>query len=126
MLHYIGAYTSICNMCLRTKPSHQTPIDKLHPLSIPKDRWSMVLVDFIIELPDMHSYNAIIVIVDSVVKRAYFIPTTTNCSALDATDLYHKNVWKLHSLSDTFVLDWGLQFVAEFTRELYQQLGIKL
>ena len=57
MLHYIGAYTSTCDMCLRTKPSYQAPIGELHPLPIPKERWSMVSVDFILELPDAHGYN---------------------------------------------------------------------
>ena len=66
MSHYIGAYTSTCNMCLRTKPSHQVPMGKLHPLPIPKERWSVVSVDFIFELPDVHGYNAIMVVVDSI------------------------------------------------------------
>ena len=83
MLHYIGAYTSTCNICLRTKPSHQAPMGELHPLLIPKERWSVVSVDFISELPDVHGYNAIIVVVDSVGKRVHFIPTTTTCSALE-------------------------------------------
>ena len=102
---------------------------KLHPLPIPKERWSMVSVDFILELPDAHGYDAIMVVVDSIGKRAHFIPTTTTCSTLGAANLYCKNVWKLHTLhglSDAFVSDRGPQFVAEFTRELYRLLGIKL
>ncbi|GLB41978.1 putative retrotransposable element tf2 155 kda protein type 1-like [Lyophyllum shimeji] len=39
---------------------------------------------------------------------------------------YRKHVWKLHGLPDAFVSDRGPQFVAEFTRELYRLLGIKL
>ena len=53
-------------------------------------------------------------------------PTTTTCCALGAANLYHQNVWKLHGLSNAFVSDQGLQFIAEFTRELYHLLGIKL
>ena len=92
-------------MCLRTKPSHQAPIGKLHPLPIPKERLSIVSVDFILELPDVQGYNAIIVVVDSVEKRVHFIPTTTTCSTLSATNLYCKNVWKLHGLSNVFMSD---------------------
>ena len=65
----------------------------------------MVSVDFISELPNVHGYNTIIVIMDSVGKRAYFIPTTTTCSVLGAANLYRKNIWKLHSLSDAFMSD---------------------
>ena len=78
---------------------------ELHPLPIPEERWSVVSVDFISELPDMHGYNAIMVVVDSVGKRAHLIPTTTTCSTLSAANLYYKNVWKLHGLSNAFVSD---------------------
>ena len=89
---YIGAYTSTCDMCLRTKPSHQAPMGELHPLPIPKERWSVVSMDFISELLDAHSYNAIMVVVDSIGKRAHFVLTTTTYSILGAANLYHTNV----------------------------------
>ncbi|GLB36661.1 putative retrotransposable element tf2 155 kda protein type 1-like [Lyophyllum shimeji] len=66
------------------------------------------------------------VVVDSVGKRAHFIPTHTTCTAMGAANLYRKHVWKLHGLPDAFVSDRGPQFVVEFTRELYRLLGIKL
>ncbi|KAG6867156.1 hypothetical protein C0993_006177, partial [Termitomyces sp. T159_Od127] len=45
---------------------------------------------------------------------------------MGAANLYRKNVWKLHGLSDAYVSDQGPQFVAEFTQELYQLLNVKL
>ncbi|GLB40094.1 putative chromo (CHRromatin Organisation MOdifier) domain containing protein [Lyophyllum shimeji] len=81
---------------------------KLHPLPIPEGRWSVVSVDFIVELPEAHGYDTVMVVMDSVGKRAHFILTHTTCMALDAANLYHKH------------------FVAEFTQELYRVLGIKL
>ena len=92
---------------------------ELYPLLIPDSRWSVVLVDFILELPDAYGYNAVMVAVDSVRKRAHFIPATTTYSTLGAANLYHKNVLKVHGLSDAFVSNWGLQFIIEFTRGLY-------
>ncbi|GLB40105.1 putative chromo (CHRromatin Organisation MOdifier) domain containing protein [Lyophyllum shimeji] len=99
---------------------------QLHPLPIPEGRWSVVSVDFIVELPKAHGYDAVMVVVDSVGKRAHFIPTHTTCTALGTANLYRKHVWKLHGLPDAFVSDCGPQFVTEFTRELYRLLGIKL
>ncbi|KAG5718563.1 hypothetical protein E4T56_gene16530 [Termitomyces sp. T112] len=45
---------------------------------------------------------------------------------MGTTNLYQRNIWKLHGLFNTYVSDWGLQFVAEFTYELYRLLGVKL
>jgi len=39
--------------------------------------------------------------------------------------LFRDNVWKLHSLPESIILDKGPQFVAELMRELNQMLGIK-
>jgi len=65
-------------------------------------------------------------VVDSVLKRAHFIPTHTMVTAEGAAWLFLHQVWKLHSLPKCVVSDRGPQFVACFTRELYQLLGIKL
>ena len=96
---YIRTYTSTCNMCLRTKPSHYAPIGKLHPLPIPNNRCSMVIVDFISELLDAYGYNAIIITMDSVMRRAHFIPTTDHmlCSGCCST-LYLEAPWPLGCL----------------------------
>jgi hypothetical protein len=83
-------------------------------------------VDFIVELPDSHGYDAVMNVVDSVGKRAHFIPTNATITTLGATRLFLHNVWKLHGLPRSIVSDQGLQFVAEFTRELYRLLGITL
>ncbi|GLB45966.1 putative retrotransposable element tf2 155 kda protein type 1-like [Lyophyllum shimeji] len=126
MSRYIGSYTSTCDLCQRTKVRRQLPMGKLHPLPIPEGRWSIVSVDFIVELPKAHGYDVVMVVVDSVGKRAHFIPTHTTCTAMGAANLYRKHVWKLHGLPDAFISDRGPQFVAEFTRELYRLLSIKL
>jgi hypothetical protein len=83
-------------------------------------------VDYIVELPDTHRYDAVMNVVDSVGKRAHFIPTNTTITALGAARLFLHNVWRLHGLPHRIVSDRGPQFVAEFTRELYWLLGITL
>ena len=39
--------------------------------------------------------------------------------------MFRDNVWKLHSLPESIILDKEPQFVAELMRELNQMLGIK-
>jgi len=47
-------------------------------------------------------------------------------SALGAARLYLHHVWKLHGLPSLVISDRGGQFIAQFTRELYRLLGIKI
>ena len=84
---------------------------------------SSVSVVFIVELPESLGHNAILVVVDSFTKRAHFVPTFTTLSAAGTARLH---VWKLHGIPCKVVSDQGPQFVAEFTRELYRMLGIKI
>jgi len=83
-------------------------------------------VDFIVELLLSSGHDAVMTVVDSVSKRAYFIPMHTMVTAEGAAWLFLHQVWKLHGLPKCIVSDRGPQFVARFTRELYQLLGIKL
>jgi hypothetical protein len=99
---------------------------ELVPLPIPEFRWDTISVDFIIELPEPHGYDAIMNVMDSVSKVSHFIPTHTTITALGAACLFLVHGWKLHGLPKQVISDRGPQFVAELTRELYHMLGIKL
>jgi Reverse transcriptase (RNA-dependent DNA polymerase)/RNase H-like domain found in reverse transcriptase/Integrase zinc binding domain/Chromo (CHRromatin Organisation MOdifier) domain len=123
---FIGIYCSTCNLCLRTKPHRQAPYGELVPLPIPLTRWDTISVDFISELPESSGYDAIMVVVDSVSKRAHFIPTHTTITASGSASAFLHNVWKLHGLPCNVVSDRGPQFVAEFMREVYRLLDIKM
>jgi len=83
-------------------------------------------VDFVVELPLSSGYDAVMTVVDSVSKRAHFIPTHTTVTAEGVARLFLHQVWKLHGLPTCVVSDRGLQFVVRFTKELYHLLGIKL
>ena len=126
MSRYTGKYVSTCDMCLRTKSIHQPPSGQLHPLLIPDAPWDTVSIDFIVELPESHGKDAIVVVVDSITKRSHFISMVTTLSAAGTAQLYLQHIWKHHGLPRKVVLDRGPQFMAEFTKELYQLLGIKL
>jgi RNase H-like domain found in reverse transcriptase/Reverse transcriptase (RNA-dependent DNA polymerase)/Integrase zinc binding domain/Chromo (CHRromatin Organisation MOdifier) domain/Retroviral aspartyl protease len=126
MSRYVGQYCKTCDLCLRTKTQKQRPYGELLALPIPEHPWDVTSVDFIVELPDSHGFDAVMVVVDSVTKRGHFIPTHTTVTALGSARLYLQHVWKLHGLPKSMVSDRGPQFVAEFMRELYRLLGIQV
>jgi hypothetical protein len=126
MSRYVGQYSRTCDLCQRTKIRRSAPPGEMHALEIPENRWDTVSVDFIVELPDSHGYDATMNVVDTVSKRAHFIPTNTTITAAGAAKLFLQHVWKLHGLPRKVVSDRGSQFVGEFTRELYRLLGIKI
>jgi hypothetical protein len=126
MSRYIGKYTSTCDLCIRTKTQRHQPVGELRPLPIPDTPWDTVSVDFIVELPESSGHDAVMVVVDSVTKTSHFIPTFITVSAAGTAHLFVQHVWILHGLPRRVVSDRGPQFVAEFTRELYRMLGIKV
>jgi hypothetical protein len=94
MSRYIGIYVKTCDLCNRTKLQHRRPFGELHPSETPEAPWDVISVDFIVELPESHGYNAIMNVIDSVTKRVHFVPTHTTINAEGAARLYLWEVWK--------------------------------
>jgi len=88
MSRYIRQYISTYDLCIRTKLIRQALVGELHPLRIPDSRWDTLSVDFVVELPLSSSHDAVMMVVDSVSKRAHFIPTHTTVTAEGAARLF--------------------------------------
>ena len=92
MSRYVGRYVSTCDLCLRTKAQRHHPIGQLHPLPIPSTPWDTISVDFIVELPESSGHDAVMVVVDSVTKRAHFASTLTTITAAGTARLFVQQV----------------------------------
>jgi len=55
----------------------------------------------------------------------YFVATTEGTSAESLARLFRDNVWKLHRLPESVMLDRGPQFAAELMKELNRMLEIE-
>jgi len=71
-------------------------------------------------------FDVVIIVVDLVSKKAYFVPThiTVTMESIIRLFLYH--VWKLYGLSTQVVSDHELQFIVLFIKKLYKLLGVKI
>jgi hypothetical protein len=118
MSRYISIYVKHCDLCNRTKVQCQRPMGELHPSETPEAPWDTISVDFIVELPESHGYDAIMCIVNSLTKRAHFIPMHTTINVEGTALLFHKEVWKHHGTPQVVVSGRGPQFIATFTRAL--------
>ena len=83
------------------------------------------MVDFITKLLVVTEKNTILVVCDRLSKMMYFMATMEETSAEGLARLFRDNVWKLHRLLESIVLDRRLQFAAKITKELNSMLGIK-
>jgi hypothetical protein len=99
---------------------------ELHPSETPEAPWGTISVNFIVELPESHGYDAIMCVVNSLTKHAHFILMHTTINVEGTALLFLKEVWKHHGTPWVVISDRGPQFVAAFTCELYKLLGIKL
>ena len=84
-----------------------------------------ISVDFITKLLVVAGRDTILVVCDRLSKMTYFVATTEDTSVEELTRLFRNNVWKLHGLPESVVLDRGPQFAAKLTKELNRMLGIE-
>jgi len=100
-------------------------VEKLKLSKIPEKPWTHLTVDFITKLLVVAKKDKILVVCDRLSKMAHFVATTEGTSVKGLVRLFRDNVWKLHGLLESVVLDRGPQFTAKLTRELNKMLGIE-
>jgi len=121
----VGRYVDGCDMCQRIKNRMETPVEKLKLREVLEKLWTHLMVDFIMKLPLVAGKDAILVVCNRLSKMIYFVATTEGTSAEGLARLFRDNVWKLHGLPESVVLDRGPQFAVELTKKLNKMLGIE-
>ena len=70
--------------------------------------------------------NAILVVCNRLSKITHFVAIIEEISVEELARLFRDNIWKLHELLESIILDRGLQFAAEITKKLNKTLEIKI
>ena len=121
----VKQYVKGCDQCQRMKNRVEMPAGKLRPNQVPERLWQHISVDFITKLPVLKGHDSILVICNRFSKMSHFVAMTEKMTAEGLAKLFRDNVWKLHGLLESVILDRGLQFVAGMMKELNKMLGIE-
>ena len=108
MIQDTQAHVQNCTVCKQGKSEHIKKPGLLSPLTVPKEAWNMVSMDFISGLPKSKSYDTILVVIDKFGKYGHFIPLAHPFTALQVAQVYLDNVYKLHGLPMVIVTDRDL------------------
>ena len=127
MARDVKAYVASCPECQRNKAGHRAPAGLLQPLAIPDERWQNITMDFVTGLPrTARRHDAIFVMVDKLTKMVHLCPTTKDCTAQQAAQLFFKHVMSLHGTPELIICDRDARFTSTFWRQLAKSIGTRL
>ena len=85
----------------------------------------LLMVDFITKLLLVAGKNMILAVYNRLYKITHFIAIIEETSVEELVCFFRDNMWKLHELSKSMVLDREPQFAVELTKKLNRILRIK-
>ena len=107
---------------IQYQPDVKAKLDIVHFQHNQFSGWSVpntyLTVDFITKLPLVAGKDVILVVCNRLSKITHFVATAERITSEGLARQFRDNVWKLHELPESVVLDRGLQFAAELTKEL--------
>ena len=124
LTHDIKTYVQGCPTCPKIKPNRQMPIGELVLTQIPEWPWKIITMDLIGPLLMSRGHNMILNVVDWHLKLLYSLPCYETITTEGVTWLFQREIWPHEGIPEQILTDWGPQFMAQFTKELYWLLRI--
>jgi hypothetical protein len=122
----IQKYVVECDTYQRQKFETIAPPGLLQPLHVLSQKWSEISMEFITSLPTSEGKYAIFVIIDRLTKYSHFVGISSKSKAIQVTDSYVKNIFKLHGFPKVIISDKDPKFTSNFWKELFHQVGTSL
>jgi hypothetical protein len=95
------------------------PPGELQPLPIPPVVWTNISMDFIVGLPKSGNKSIIMVVVDFLSKYAHFCALQHPFKSSMVTQVFMDNIFKLHGMPQSIVMDCDPTFTSNFWQELF-------
>ena len=118
-------YVKNCDTCQRTKPNRHAPYGQLQPLKVPDKPRKSIAMDFITDLPESETKNAILLVIDRLTKMSHFIPCREDMYTKQFRMLFMNNIYRLHVLPVDITTDRDTLFTSDLWKEATKQLQIK-
>ena len=116
-----------CQEFQLVKAEHQHPSGLLQPLPISEWKWEVISIDFIIDIPKSKKQNdSIFVAVEKLSKETQFIPVKLNYKVVHSTDIFLKEIFRLHRIPKVIISDRYIRFTDKFWRSLFSRLDTQL
>jgi hypothetical protein len=106
------SFVKICPKCQRIKPRTEKPYGSSMPLPIPTRPWDSISMDFITRLPNVDGYDAILTVVCTLSKMAYFIPCNSTVTSRQLVMVFLDNVYCLHGLPSFLIGDRVMRYTS--------------
>jgi len=74
----------------------------------------------------VRQHDSIMVVVDTLTKVAHFIPVKSTFPASDVTQVFIRNVVRLHGVQKKIMSDKDAKLTSKFWKHLFVSLGIEL
>ena len=120
-------FVTKCMVCQKLKAEHQVPLGLLQPIRILEWKWGRNTMDFVVGLPLIgRKHDSVWVVVDRLTKTAYFLPVRTDYSLDKLTELYIKEIVRLHEIPITIISNRDPRFTSRFWGKLQEALDTQL
>ena len=120
MSTFLWKFISGCANCQAAKVNTHPTVPRLSPLAVEMPLpFSSISVDLIMGLPDSHSFDSVMVMVDhGLMKGVIYCPCTKNIDAAGVAQLFFAHVFPQFGLHSKVISDRGPQFSSAFAQEL--------
>lgn len=122
----VQEFVSTCDICQRCKNETVAHPGLLKPLEVPTQAWSDISLDFIEGLPKSQRKEAILVVMDRFTKYGHFLALQYPYTTVQVTELFLKEIYKLHGFPKTMVSDRDKVFTSLFWQHLFKSAGTTL
>ena len=76
-------------------------------------QWHNISIDFVVKLSNSNEYMNVMIVVDQLMKMRHMI-LLKMLDVIEVAEVFTKNIFKLHELSDMIVSDCEDQFISTF------------